>query len=246
MAAAGLASIFIGTLGQVPWDRFFSLVSSESSVAAIRLSLMTAGLATVISLILGVPLAVLLARSRSRFVPLLRALVLVPMVLPPVVAGVALIATFGRKGLLGPTLQSLGIEVAFTTTAVVMAQTFVAMPFLVISLEGALRGGHDRFEEVAATLGASPTYVLRRITLPLVLPAIGAGSALTFARALGEFGATLTFAGSLQGTTRTLPLEIYLQRETDQDAAIALSVLLIVLAAVIAAIALRSPAKGTV
>ena len=153
--------------------------------------------------------------------------------LPPVVGGIALLYTFGRRGLLGESLDVLGIQIAFSTTAVVMAQTFVALPFLVVSLEGALRTAGQQYEVVAASLGASPTVVFRRVTLPLVLPGLTSGAVLSFARALGEFGATITFAGSLQGVTRTLPLEIYLQRETDADAAVALSLVLVVVAVVV-------------
>jgi molybdate transport system permease protein len=160
-------------------------------------------------------------------------------VLPPVVGGIALLYTFGRVGLLGSTFRVLGIEIAFSTTAVILAQTFVALPFLVLSLEGALRTAGTRYEQVAATLGARPTTVLWRVTLPLVLPAVLSGTVLSFARALGEFGATLTFAGSLQGVTRTLPLEIYLQRETDPDAAVALALVLVVVAVVVVAVAQR-------
>ena len=167
----------------------------------------------------------------------LGALVLLPLVLPPVVGGIALLYTFGRRGLLGETLEVLGLEVAFSTAAVVMAQTFVSLPFLVVAVEGALRGGRPDYESVAATLGAAPGTVLRRDTLPLAVPALVSGAVLAFARSLGEFGATLTFAGSLQGTTRTLPLEIYLQRESDPRAAVALSVLLVVVAAVVMALA---------
>ncbi|MGZ5367496.1 MAG: molybdate ABC transporter permease subunit, partial [Aeromicrobium sp.] len=139
----------------------------------------------------------------------------------------------GRKGLLGHSFELVGLAIAFSTTAVVLAQTFVALPFLVVSLEGTLRTAGQRYETVAATLGARPTTVLRRVTLPLVLPGLASGAVLSFARALGEFGATLTFAGSLQGTTRTLPLEIYLQRETDPDAAVALSLVLVVVAVLV-------------
>src|SRR5690606_33270784 len=158
----------------------------------------------------------------------------------PVVAGIALLYTFGRRGLFGQTFEAFGVQIAFSTTAVIMAQTFVAMPFLVVSLEGALRSMGQRYEAVAATLGARPTTVLRRVTLPMVLPAVASGAVLSFARALGEFGATITFAGSLQGTTRTLPLEIYLQREVDADSAIALSLLLVVVAALVIGLARRS------
>jgi molybdate transport system permease protein len=174
-----------------------------------------------------------LARSEFRFLGVLRSLVLLPLVLPPVVGGLALLYTFGRRGLLGEALDVLGIQIAFSTIAVVMAQTFVAMPFLVVSLEGALRTAGIRYEVAAASLGAAPTTVFRRITLPLVLPGLISGSVLAFARALGEFGATITFAGSLRGRTRTLPLEIYLQREADPDAAVALALVLLVVAIVV-------------
>jgi len=153
------------------------------------------------------------------------------------VGGIALLYTFGRKGLLGHSLDVLGIQIAFSTTAVVMAQTFVALPFLVVSLEGTLRTAGRRYEHVAATLGARPTTVLTRVTLPLVLPGLVSGAVLSFARALGEFGATLTFAGSLQGVTRTLPLEIYLQREVDPRAAVALSLVLVAVAILVVGLA---------
>lgn len=214
-----------------------ALLTSEASLAALLLSLRTSVTATVLCLLLGVPLALGLARARLLDTVVVRTLVLLPLVLPPVVAGIALLAAFGRQGLLGQHLDVLGVRIAFSTTAVVLAQTFVAMPFLVVSLDGALRAVGDRHEGVSATLGASPGTVLRRVTLPLVRPALVSGTVLTFARALGEFGATLTFAGSLQGTTRTLPLEVYLQRETDPDAAVALSVLLVVVAVLVIALA---------
>ena len=220
-------------LGTVQWSDFPSLIASESSVAALVLSLQTSTTSTVLCVILGVPMAMVLARSAFPGQQLLRSLTLLPLVLPPVVGGIALLYTFGRKGLIGESLEVLGIQIAFSTTAVVMAQTFVALPFLVVSLEGALRTAGRRYESVAATLGARPTTVLRRVTVPLVLPALASGAVLSFARALGEFGATITFAGSLQGVTRTLPLEIYLQRETDPDAAVALSLVLVVIAVIV-------------
>ena len=185
-------------------------------------------------------MALVLARAQFRGRNVLRSMVLLPLVLPPVVAGIALLYTFGRRGLLGHTLEVMGVQIAFSTAAVVIAQTFVAIPFLVISLEGALTTLGHRYESVAATLGASPTTTLRRVTLPMVLPALVSGAVLSFARALGEFGATITFAGSLQGTTRTLPLEIYLQREADPDAAVALSLLLVVVAALVIGIGRRT------
>jgi molybdate transport system permease protein len=224
-------------LGTVRWTDFPSLITSESSVAALVLSLQTSTASTALCVVFGVPMAMVLARSYFAGQHLLRSVTLLPLVLPPVVGGIALLYTFGRQGLIGESLEVLGIQIAFSTTAVVMAQTFVALPFLVVSLEGALRTADRRYESVAATLGARPTTVLRRVTLPLVLPALASGAVLSFARALGEFGATITFAGSLQGVTRTLPLEIYLQRETDPDAAVALSLVLVVVAVIVVALA---------
>jgi molybdate transport system permease protein len=189
-------------------------------------------------------MAMVLARTSFPGQQVLRSLVLLPLVLPPVVGGIALLYTFGRQGLLGKMLEVAGLQIAFSTTAVVLAQAFVALPFLVVSLEGALRTAGPKYEAVAATLGASPSTVLRRVTLPLVLPGLASGAVLSFARSLGEFGATLTFAGSLQGVTRTLPLEIYLQRETDADAAVALSLVLVAVAVAVVALAYRSPRVG--
>jgi molybdate transport system permease protein len=233
VAAAVVVLPLAALLTRVDWAGLPTLLASESSRAALWLSLRTAAASTVLCLLLGVPLAFVLARSRFPGQTLLRALVLLPLVLPPVVGGIALLAAFGRRGLLGGTFEALGVQIAFSTTAVVLAQTFVALPFLVISLEGSLRTAGRRHETVAATLGARPSTVLRRVSLPLVLPGLASGAVLAFARALGEFGATLTFAGSLQGVTRTLPLEIYLQRETDPDAAVALSMLLVVVAVLV-------------
>lgn len=213
----------------------WALVTSPTSLDALGLSLRTSLVATACCVVLGAPMALVLARAPFPGRRVARALVLLPLVLPPVVGGIALLYTFGRRGLIGQHLEVLGIEVAFTTTAVVMAQVFVALPFLVLSLEGALRTQDTRLEDVAATLGARPTTVLRRVTLPRVLPALASGAVLAFARALGEFGATITFAGALQGVTQTLPLEIYLQRSADPDAAVALSLVLVVVAVVITA-----------
>ncbi len=227
----------VAIVAKVDWGSFFSLVTSEGSRAAFWLSLRTSAASTLACVVLGVPMALLLARWDFPGLGVLRSLVLIPLVLPPVVGGLALLYTFGRRGLLGESLDALGIQVAFSTIAVVMAQTFVAMPFLVLSLEGALRTAGDRFEVVAASLGAPPTTVFRRITLPLVLPGLVSGAVLAFARSLGEFGATITFAGSLQGRTRTLPLEIYLQRETDPDAAVALALVLLVVAVLVIGVA---------
>lgn len=222
---------------RVEWGSFLDLITSDASLDALELSLRTSAASTVLCVLLGVPMAVVLARTSFRGQSVLRSLVLLPLVLPPVVGGIALLYTFGRRGLLGHTLEVLGIEIAFSTVAVVLAQTFVSLPFLVVSLEGSLRTAGSRYETVAASLGARPTTVFRRVTLPLVLPGLLAGAVLSFARALGEFGATITFAGSLQGVTRTLPLEIYLQRENDPDAAVALALVLVVVAVVVIAVA---------
>lgn len=220
----------VAMVARVDWAHFPALVSSPSSLAALKLSVQTSAVSTVLCLVFGVPLALVLARGRFHGQRLLRSLTLLPLVLPPVVGGIALLYTFGRQGLLGGSLELLGIQVAFSTTAVVLAQTFVSLPFLVVSLEGTLRAVGRRYDVVAATLGAPPTMVLRRVTLPLVLPGLASGAVLSFARSLGEFGATLTFAGSLEGVTRTLPLEIYLQRESDADSAVALSLVLVAVA----------------
>jgi molybdate transport system permease protein len=235
-AIAGAAFVLLPLLAillRTPWSRFLDLITSEASREALLLSLRTSVTSTLLCVLIGVPMATVLARSEARWIGLIRSLVLLPLVLPPVVGGIALLYTFGRRGLLGETFEVLGIQVAFSTAAVVMAQTFVALPFLVLSLEGALRTAGQRYEVVAASLGASPTTVLRRVTLPMVLPGLVSGAVLAFARALGEFGATITFAGSLQGVTRTLPLEIYLRRETDAQAAVALSLVLVVVAVLV-------------
>jgi molybdate transport system permease protein len=246
---AALAAAFIllplGAMAtRVHWADFAGLITSESSLAALKLSLRTSAASTVICIVLGVPMALVLARTSFPGQGLVRSLILLPLVLPPVVGGIALLYTFGRQGLLGHTMDVLGIRVAFSTTAVVIAQAFVALPFLVVSLEGTLRTAGHRYEAVAATLGARPTTVLWRVTLPLVLPGLVSGAILSFARSLGEFGATITFAGSLQGVTRTLPLEIYLQRETNPDAAVALSFVLVAVAVLVIGMARGSRELG--
>lgn len=238
-AALAALLVLVPVLGlalRVPWDRFGALITSASALTALRLSVQSAAIATAVVLVTGLPLALLLARARGRWAAVVRAAVLIPLVLPPVVGGLALLYTFGRRGLVGERLDLWwGIDVSFSTTAVVLAQVFTALPFLVLTVEAAVRGIDRRYEQIAATLGAGPTTVLRRVTLPMIGPAVVTGTVLAFARALGEFGATITFAGSLQGRTRTLPLEIYLQRVDDPDAAVALSMLLVALAVVIVA-----------
>jgi molybdate transport system permease protein len=235
-APAALAWLLVavpvaGLVVRVDWSNFLGLVTSEPALAALWLSLKT-GLATmVLCLLFGGPLAVVLARARVPGLAFVRSVVLLPLVLPPVVGGLTLLFLLGRTGPIGGFLYDrFDITVPFSTTAVVLAQTFVAMPFLVVSLEGSLRTAGERYEAVAATLGASPLTTLWRVTVPVVLPGLLSGSVLAFARALGEFGATITFAGSLQGTTRTLPLLIYLQSQDDIDGAVAMSLVLVVVA----------------
>ncbi len=218
-----------GLLLRTPWSRLPDVLRNDAVLTALRLSLICATCATVISLLLGVPLAWVLARSRAPGVRLLRALVTLPLVLPPVVGGVALLLALGRRGVVGRFLDSwFGITLPFTTAGVIVAETFVAMPFLVLSVEGALRQANLGLEEAAATLGASRMFIARRVTLPLIGPSLLAGSVLCWARALGEFGATITFAGNLPGTTQTMPLAVYIALEQDPDAAIALSLVLLV------------------
>lgn len=217
-----------GMIIRAPWADAAEVLTSRSALMALRLSLITATAAALITVVIGVPLAWLLARPTLPGAGLLRALVTVPLVLPPVVGGVALFALLGRSGLLGRPLYSLtGFSLPFTPYAVVLAQVFVALPYLVLAVEGALRAADRRYEEAAATLGANPLTVFSRVTLPLVAPGIAAGAVLAWARALGEFGATITFAGNFPGTTRTMPLEVYLAQETDPGAALLLSVLLL-------------------
>ena len=230
LALALVAVPLIALLIRLPWSQVPRLLATSAAKDALWLSLRTCLASTVLSVILGVPLAVLLSRLSGRRAAIVRTVSVLPMVLPPVVAGLVLLITLGRRGLIGQYLSVWGIDIGFTTSAVVIAQTFVSMPYLVVTVEGALRSTDHDLEVVAATLGAAPSAVLRRVTLPLVLPAVAGGTTVAFARALGEFGATLTFAGSLQGTTRTLPLQIYLQRETDTNQALALSVVLIAVA----------------
>ncbi len=217
-----------GLLADTPWTRLPDLLTREVTVTALRLSLITSLAATGIAVVFGVPLAWLLARIDFPGRPVVRALVLLPLVLPPVVGGTALLTALGRRGIIGQPLEELtGFSLPFTTAGVVIAEAFVAMPFLVLTVEGALRGMDRRFEDAAMTLGASRMRVLTRVTLPLIAPGLIAGALLAWARALGEFGATITFAGNFPGRTQTMPLAIYTLLDTDRDAAIALSVVLL-------------------
>lgn len=225
-----------GLLIRTPWSTLPERLAAPGILEALRLSLSAATAATILCLLLGVPLAWLLARTEFPGSGLARALVTVPLVLPPVVGGVALLLVFGRGGIVGAWLYStFGITVPFTTAAVILAEAFVAMPFLVIAVEGALRGSDRRYEEAAATLGASRWTTFRRVTLPLVAPGLAAGTVLCWARALGEFGATITFAGNFPGRTQTMPLAVYLALETDPEAAIVLSVVLLAVSVAILA-----------
>lgn len=230
-ASLGLAFLVlpvVGLLARAPWSTLGARLVQPAVAEALRLSLVTATAATLCCLLLGVPLAWLLARVPFPGRRLARALVAVPLVLPPVVGGVALLMLLGRRGLAGRWLDAaFGVTLPFSTAGVVVAEAFVAMPFLVISVEGALRSADLRYEEAAATLGASRWTVFRRVTLPLAAPGILAGTILCWARALGEFGATITFAGNFPGRTQTMPLAVYLALETDPQAAIVLSLVLL-------------------
>lgn len=219
----------IGLLSRAPWSTLPERLADPAVLDTLRLSLLTATTATGCCLLLGTPLAWLLARADIPGRRFVRALVLVPLVLPPVVGGVALLTAFGRQGVVGQWLDSLfGVRLPFTTVGVVLAQTFVALPFLVLAVEGALHSADSRYDDLAATFGASRWQTFLRVTLPLALPGVASGAVLAWARALGEFGATITFAGSYPGTTRTMPLAVYTALNSDFDAAILLSLVLLV------------------
>jgi len=226
----------VALLVRAPWSGLPRILSDSDVLSALRLSLECATAATAISLVVGVPLAWALARVRTRGISALRALVTLPLVLPPVVGGVALLLALGRRGLIGQYLDEwFGVTLPFSTAGVIVAETFVAMPFLVITVEGAFRAASRGLEEAAATLGASRLTVFRRVTLPLVTPSLVAGSVLCWARALGEFGATITFAGNFPGVTQTMPLKVYLALQSDPEAAIALSLVLLAVSVLVLA-----------
>jgi molybdate transport system permease protein len=230
VAALG-AALFIlplvGLLWNAPWAHLGRALFEPEALTAMRLSLVTSLAATALSVVLGLPLAWIQARSSFPGRALLRALTLLPVVLPPVVGGVALLSVFGRRGLIGQFLDPLGIRLPFTTAGAVLAETFVAMPFFVLSMEGVLGSLDRRLEDAARTLGATRWMVFRRITVPLVRPSVAAGAALAWARALGEFGATITFAGNFPGRTQTIPLAVYVELESRPEAGIALSLVLL-------------------
>jgi molybdate transport system permease protein len=234
VAVAFLGLPLVGLIIRAPWGDMWSILRSSSASEALRLSLWTSTVATGISLLIGVPLAWVLARTALPGLRLLRALVTLPLVLPPVVGGVALLLAFGRNGFVGRLLDSwFGITIPFTPVAVVMAETFVAMPFLIVTVEGALRSANQGYEQAAATLGAGRMTVFRRVTVPLIAPSLGAGAVLCWARALGEFGATITFAGAFPGRTETMPIAVYYALEHDPDEAIVLSLVLLAVSVVV-------------
>jgi molybdate transport system permease protein len=224
----------IGLVGKASWSTFLHDLTSPDARSALRLSLVCSLSATALSVVFGLPLAWVLARVPFRGRALVRGLVLLPLVLPPVVGGVALLAAFSRRGIVGEHLWDwFGIQLTFTTAGAILAETFVALPFFVITVEAGLRSMDRRYEDVAATLGAGRATVFRRVTLPLIAPSVIAGAVLSWARALGEFGATITFAGNIVGKTQTLPLAVYLALEGDPNLAIALSLVLLAVSLVV-------------
>ena len=249
LGGALLVLPILALLGRIDWATLPRTLAAPETAHALGLSLVTATAATAACLVLGVPLALVLARARGWIATALRAVVTLPLVLPPLIGGLALLSLLGRGGVLGDALAELGIRIPFTAVAVVIAQTFVALPFLVISVEGALRGSSPACADAAATLGASPTAILVRVTLPLIRPGLIAGTILCFTRALGEFGATALFAGNAGGTTRTVPLAIYTAFNGSgvaQDTALTLSLILIVVAVASLALLRGRPAGSAV
>ena len=233
MPAAVAVALVVVPLGallvRADWTALPGHLATPTVWPAVRLSLLTTSATVVISLVVGTPLAWLLARSTGRAATWLRAVLTVPLVLPPVVGGVALLLAYGRNGVVGAPLDQLfGVTIPFTPVAVVLAEVFVAMPFYVVAVEGAMRQVDHRYDALAATLGATPWHTFTRVALPLARPGIAAGAALAWARALGEFGATITFAGNFPGTTQTMPLAVYLALQRDPEAAIVLSLVLLV------------------
>ena len=237
MAAFGLAIVAVPMLGllvRTPWSDLGSLLASDIVIDALRLSLLSSIAATLVSAVVGIPLAIVLARAEFPGRSVFRGLVLLPLVLPPVVGGAALLFALGRRGVVGGPIADLtGFVLPFSTLGVVLAATFVSMPFMVLTVEGSLRNLDRRYEGAASSLGATPWTTLRRVTLPMVLPSLVSGLVLTWARALGEFGATITFAGNLPGETQTLPLAVYVALEQDRDAAVAISLVLVAISLVV-------------
>jgi molybdate transport system permease protein len=228
LAVCFFALPFVGLLWRAPWSSAWDVVREKAVRDALWLSIKCSVAATAVALFFGVPLAWLLARARFPGRSAVRALCTLSMVLPPVVGGVALFFSFGRRGLFGQYLDRwFGFRLPFTTWGVIVAQTFVAMPFLVLTVEAAVRQLDRRYEDAARTLGGTRWYVFRRVTLPAIRPALIAGAVLAWARALGEFGATITFAGNFPGRTQTMPLATYLALESNPPEALILSLILI-------------------
>ncbi|MEX1279607.1 MAG: ABC transporter permease [Acidimicrobiia bacterium] len=245
LGALVFAVPLVGLLARVPWGDLGGLLASDVVTEALWLSVVASVASTAIAVVVGVPLAFLLARVEFPGRSVARGIVTLPLVLPPVVGGAALLFALGRRGLVGePLYEATGLVLPFSLTGVVIATTFVSMPFLVITVEGAVRNLDRRFEGAAATLGAGRWTVLRRVTLPMIRPALAAGLVLTWARAFGEFGATVTFAGNLQGRTQTLPLAVFVTLEGDRDAAVAISLVMVVVSLVVL-VALRDRWWGT-
>jgi molybdate transport system permease protein len=246
LAVVGIAFLtipVIALLVRAPWSELVDELSASGAWVALRLSLVVSLAAAAISFVLGVPIAWVLARTRFPGKALVRAVVILPLVLPPVVGGVALLTALGRSGIVGSWLYDLGIQLTFTTAGAILATTFVSIPLVILSAEGGLRALDPRYERAAGAMGASRTYVLRRVILPMLRPQLAAGVVLAWARALGEFGATITFAGNLAGRTQTLPLAVYQARQTDPGAAVAASLLLVALSLVVL-VALRDRIFG--
>jgi molybdate transport system permease protein len=239
LALAAVAALFVvvpvaALFVRAPWGRLGDALTAGGAATALRLSLVVSVCAATVSVMLGVPLAWLLARVEFPGRSVLRAVVILPIVLPPVAGGIALLAALGRQGIVGRWLyDALGVQLTFTTAGAILAATFVSMPFVVLTAEAALRSVDRRYEGAATTMGGRPAYTFRRVTLPLVAPQLAAGAVLAWARALGEFGATITFAGNLPGRTQTLPLAVFQARETDPGGAVVLSLLLVVISVAI-------------
>lgn len=246
LAALGAGFVLLpvaGLLARAPWERAGDLLTSDVAVEGARVSLIVSLGAAAISLFVGVPLGLLLGRTSFPGLTVVRALALLPLVLPPVVAGIGLLTAFGRRGLLGGPARAIGLELPFTTAGAAIAAAFVSFPFIVLAVEAGLRSLDTRLEDAAASLGASRWYVLRRITIPLLAPQIAAGAVLAWARALGEFGATITFAGNFRGETQTMPLAVFEALQSDPGAATVLSLVLVVLSLAVL-IALRGRFVG--
>jgi len=242
VALVGFAFVLlplVAIVAQAPWPRAESVLTSATTVTALRLSLVVATSAAIVDLVLGVPVAFVLARNEFPGKRIARALVVLPLVLPPVVAGIGLLAALGRKGLLGGVLGVLRIQLPFTTAGAVVATAFVSFPLVVLAVESGLRSIDPRLEGAARAMGARPWVVVRRVTLPLVVPQIVAGAVLAWARALGEFGATLMFAGNLRGSTQTLPLALFEVSQTDPKGALFIALLLVLISVAVLVVTLR-------